>query len=205
MEIYKIEEYKKNRRLVYLSEDAPAFCLYSREIKQFDLTEGEGLSGETFEEIMELLKKRARERTLYLLDDMPRTEGQIRKKLRESYYPEEAIEAALEYCRKKHYVDDLDYALRYIEEKSSKLSGRMIERKLFERYIDKETIEAAFSKCEISESDTVRGLISRKYGDISGLSFEERQKIIKRMLAKGFSYDSIRSAVSETEDRDSLT
>ena len=196
MEIFRIEEYKKSRRLVYLEEEAPAFCLYTKEIRQFDLKEGEELSDETYEEILEILKKRARERALYLLDDMPRSANQIRKKLKEGYYPEEAIEFAVSYCEGKHYVDDLAYAMRYIEEKRDTLSKRMIERKLYERGIDKETMEKAFSECEISETDTVKALIERKYSDIGDMDHEERQKIIRKLLAKGFSYDSIRSAVN---------
>ena len=200
MEIFRIEEYKKSRRLVYLEEEAPAFCLYAKEMKQFDLKEGGELSDETYGEILEILKKRARERALYLLDDMPRSKDQIRKKLKEGYYPTEAIEFAITYCEEKHYVDDLAYAERFIEEKRDLLSKRMIERKLYERGIDKETQEKAFSECGISETDTVKALIEKKYKGILDQGFEERQKIIRKLLAKGFSYDSIKTALGDFED-----
>ena len=88
-EIYKIEDYKANRKLVFLDEDAPAFCLYSKEIRQFELKEGVELKDGVYGEILAVLTKRAKERCLYLLDDMARTEQQIRKKLKEGYYPDE--------------------------------------------------------------------------------------------------------------------
>ena len=92
LEIYKIEEYKKNRKLVYLDEGTPAFCLYTKEIKKYELAEGSIISEEVYGKIVELLSKRARERCLYLLESMARTERQLRDKLKDAYYPEEAID-----------------------------------------------------------------------------------------------------------------
>ena len=105
-EIYKIEDYKANRKLVYLDEDAPAFCLYSKEIRQFELKEGVELTDGVYGEILAVLTKRARERCLYLLDDMARTEQQIRKKLKEGYYPEEAIDSAIAYCTRRAWIQN---------------------------------------------------------------------------------------------------
>ena len=38
MEIYRIEDYKKTKKLVYFSEGIPAFCLYNTTGRQFDET-----------------------------------------------------------------------------------------------------------------------------------------------------------------------
>ena len=195
MLVVKIEEYKKNRKLVYLSEDTPAFCLYTKEIAGFDIEEGKELSGETFEKIMELLSKRARERSLYLLADMARTEYQLRKKLKDGMYPEEAIDSAIEYCKGKHYIDDEDYARRFISSKADRLSRRMIEKKLYEKGIDRDTITLAFEDAGISETDTVRSIISKKYPGMSEWTFEDKQKVIRKLLNAGFSYDAIKDAL----------
>ncbi len=195
MEIYKIEEYKKSRRLVYLDEGAAAFCLYAREVKKYELAEGREISGEVYSEIIELLSKRARERCLYLLESMARTEKQIRDKLKEGYYPEEAIDYAVSYCKEKHYIDDTDYAERYISSKAGSMSKRMIEQKLYQRGIGKEVMELAFSEADIDETAALRDLVQRKYGDTSDLSYDEKQKLIKKLLSKGFSYDSIKQVI----------
>ena len=197
MEIVRIEDYKKNRKLVYLEEDTPAFCLYSKEISQFGLKEGEELSEEVHGRIKELLSKRARERALYLLDDMARTERQIRDRLKEGMYPDEAVEYAVAYCRRKHYIDDGDYARRYITLKAGTYSKRMIEKKLLEKGIDRDTVSEALEELDVSEAETLRELIRKKYGDISDISFEERQKIMRRFLSSGFSYDSVREAMDQ--------
>ena len=113
MEILRIEEYKKNRKLVYLEEGTPAFCLYTKEIRTFGLKEGAVLTDEQYQEIISVLCKRARERSLYLLEDMARTEQQVRRKLREGYYPEEAVDFAISYCKDKHY----DYITAFCADK----------------------------------------------------------------------------------------
>ena len=195
MEILKIEDYKKNRKLVYLEEDTPAFCLYAKEVSRFDLKEGAELTDETYRGITELLTKRARERALYLLADMARTEHQLRKKLRDGMYPEEAIESAVTFCRDKHYIDDKDYAERYISSKSGSLSRRMIEKKLYEKGISREIASAAFEELPDVEEDTIKALIEKKYGDISDLSYEEKQKAVRRLMSAGFAYETIRKAL----------
>jgi len=195
LEIYKIEEYRKNRKLVYLDEGTPAFCLYTKEIKKYELAEGSIISEEVYGKIVELLSKRARERCLYLLESMARTERQLRDKLKDAYYPEEAIEYALSYCKEKHYVDDLDYAERFIASRSATLSKKMIEQKLYQRGIGKDVMEQAFEEADIDEEEALRSLIERKYKDIADLSFEDRQKVIKKLMAKGFSYDAIKAVI----------
>ena len=195
LEIYKIEDYKNNRKLVYLDEGAPAFCLYAREISKYDLKEGDVIPDTIYEEIISLLSKRARERCLYLLDSMARTERQLRDKLRESCYPEESIEAAIEYCKKKHYIDDADYAERFIASKADKLSKRAIEQKLYEKGIDKETVANAFENNDLDEVRTAKALIAKKYGDISDMEYESRIKMVKSIMSKGFSYTVAKEAI----------
>ena len=195
MEIYKIEDYKKNRKLVYLEEGTPAFCLYKKEIEQFALEEGKEIEAGVYDELISLLSKRARERCLYLLDDMSRTEYQLRSRLKEGFYPEEAVENAISYCKGKHYIDDRDYAERYVSIKSDTLSVCMIKRKLMEKGISREIISEVLEDSDITEADTVRRLIQRKYGDISGYDDEQKQKLIRRLLSRGFGYDSIKKAV----------
>ena len=195
MEIYKIEDHKKNRKLVYLEEGTPAFCLYSREIKQFGLEEGKELESPVYDDIITLLSKRARERCLYLLDDMARTEHQIRLKLKEGFYPEEAIDSAVSYCKDKRYIDDRDYADRFISSRADKLSRRMIEQKLYAKGISRETVSEVMEESEIDEKAAVKAAILKKYGDISGCDQEEKQKIIKRLISKGFAYETVKQAV----------
>jgi regulatory protein len=116
--------------------------------------------------------------------------------LKEAFYPDDAIEFAVNYCKDKHYIDDLDYAVRYISIKSEKDPIRMMEKKLRERGIERDILEKAFQEAEISEDTAVENRIKKKYGDITGISFEEKQKLIRKLMSAGFSYDAVKAAVS---------
>ena len=198
-EIYRIEEYKKNRRLVYFDEGAPAFCLYSKEIKKYSLCEGYVITDDMYQEIMELLSKRACERCLYLLDGMARTEKQLRDKLKESFYPDEAVDYAISYCIKRHYIDDLDYAIRFISSRSSTLSRRMTEQKLYQKGIPKDIIEQAFAETDTDETGAIRAIVKKQHIDESSLTYEDRQKLIKKLLSRGFAYDSVKEVLQNID------
>ena len=50
---------------------------------------------------------------------------------------------------------------------------------------------------DINETETVKKILKKKYGDISGYDYEEKQKLIRKLLSKGFSYDAVKTAVSD--------
>ena len=197
MEIYRIEEYRRSRKLVYLDEGAPAFCLYAKEIKSFGLEEGKELPDETYEEILEVLRKRAAERCLYLLTDMARTEGQLRKKLKEGYYPDEAVEYALEYCRRKHYTDDTDYVERYADSKRSSMSKAMMRLKLRDRGVDDADIDRGLEQAGIDDREALESVIPKKMGKVSGddPDMKGRQKVVRSLMSAGFRYDDIKDVM----------
>ena len=95
MYIDKIEPLDKRRSRVYL-DGAFAFALYNGEIRRYRLEEGCEIEEPLYEEILrETVCRRARERALYLLRDMDRTEHELRAKLKISGYPDPAIEEEL--------------------------------------------------------------------------------------------------------------
>nr|MCR5774257.1 recombination regulator RecX [Lachnospiraceae bacterium] len=127
-----------------------------------------------------------------------RTEQQLRRKLAEGFYPEEAADYAIAYCKDKHYIDDEEYARRYIELKTGTLSKKMIEQKLYSRGIGKDITENAFEETGFSEDEAIRSLIRKKIGEVDTYDREERQKVIRKLMSKGFSYDSIRRVLDDT-------
>ena len=81
MKVTKLEPVTKTKYKVYLDEQF-AFVLYKGELSRYKKQEEVELSQETIEEIKtEILVKRAKRRALYLLNQMDRTEEQLRQKL----------------------------------------------------------------------------------------------------------------------------
>ena len=88
MQITQIVELDKKRVKICL-EDGTSFPVYKGEKRQYGLVEGGTLSQELLQEICgEILIKRARNRTMHLLERMDRTESQLRFKLSQGCYPE---------------------------------------------------------------------------------------------------------------------
>ena len=65
--------------------------------------------------LYEIVALRAKKRAMFLLEQMDRTESQLREKLRKNGYPDVCVEEALLYVKKYHYIDDLRYAVHYIK------------------------------------------------------------------------------------------
>lgn len=124
MIVTKVELVSKNRYKVEVDGEF-AFVLYRRELSHYQIREECEVSEESFEQIKkEVIIKRAKLRAMHLLNDMDRTESQLRTKLRQSCYTEDVVEAALAYVKSFGYIDDLDYAKRYIQNRQNQKSKR---------------------------------------------------------------------------------
>ena len=205
MIIESIEAVNTKKKKICL-DNGQVFALYNGEIRHYKLQERAELTEELYEEILEkILKKRSRERMMYLLKGADYTEYQIRQKLKQSFYPEEAIEEAVCFGRLHHYLDDSRYARSYTEQKASRMSRRMLEKKLKEKGISKELIEEALTGLETEEEEALDSLIRRKNVDFSRLDWQERQKICAYFMRKGFAYENILKKINEITGNDYLT
>ena len=126
-------------------------ALYPSEIRKFNIIEGNFLSEEQYRQIEEILYKRGKERALYYLKNSDKTTYQMRSKLREGLYPEAIIDKVIHFLNNYGYIDDLQYAIRFISYNFSKNSSRKISEKLRIKGISKDIIEEAFSN--LSEYD----------------------------------------------------
>lgn len=204
--IVSVIEALNTKKKKIVMDNGLVFALYNGEVRRYKLEEGSSLSDEQYEEILEtILKKRARERMLYLLKGGDYTEHQIRQKLRQGFYPEKAVEEALRFGREYHYLDDSRYAKIYAEQKSARLSRRMLSLKLSEKGIDREIIDRTLAELETEEEDALDALIRKKNIDFSGLTWQERQKICAYFMRKGFAYENILKKINEITGIDYLT
>ena len=91
----------------------------------------------------EKLLQRCKERSLYLLTGTAKTERRLREKLEKSRrYPEEIIAKTMAFLKEYEYLNDYQYALRYLEENGGKRSLRDMKAKLFQRGGDSASLEA---------------------------------------------------------------
>ena len=117
MTVTEIKAITKTRFQVYLDGES-AFVLYKGELRRYHLEKGEELSEEDYEEIRQnIVLKRAKLRAVHLLTDMDRTEYQLKNKLLMGGYPEDIADQAMEYVKSFGYINDREYARRFVENK----------------------------------------------------------------------------------------
>ncbi len=193
MQVMQISGLDKKRMRIFL-EDGRSFVLYRGEVRRYSLEEGAELSDGQYEEICsEILKKRARRRTMHLLEKMDRTEAQIREKLRQGFYPEEIIEDAVAYVKGYHYLDDSRYAENYVRNQREKKSRRKIQMELMAKGIDRELAEQALEEeCQgENEQELILKWVEKKHYSAQTADLKEKQRMYQFLMRKGFQSDDI--------------
>lgn len=203
MTVTRIEEISRSRSKVF-TDDGFAFVLYKGELRLYGIAAGEEISQEVYHSIEEMLTKRAKLRAMNLLKSREYTVKQLRDKLKEGGYPEEAAKTALDYVAGYRYTDDLRYAVSYISGHENDKSRRRIEQDLQTRGIDKATMERAWTEWEEeggsqNEQEMIGRLLKKRHYDPDSADRKEQQKTYAFLLRKGFSGEQIRKAMKTSE------
>jgi len=205
MKIQSVTEVDKKKKKICL-DNGECFVLYNGEARKYQIEDGMELKDLVYQEILQgILRKRARERMLYLLKDSDKTEKQIREKLEAGCYPQSVIDAAVDFGKKYHYIDDERYTENFLQRKCQQLSRKEMEFQLSQKGIPKDIFRRIYERAgdgEIQEEEAIERLLRKKNVNFSAITREERQKIYVYFMRKGFSYDTILKKVNEFETRD---
>lgn len=197
MVVTKIEAVTKTRFKVYVDEEF-AFVLYKGELSRYRIVAEGEISEEMFHKIKkEIILKRAKLRALHLLNDMDRTEAQLRAKLNQGGYTEDIAEQAIAYVKSFGYIEDAGYAGRYILSRQGSKSRKEIYAGLCRKGVSKEEIDRAMEECygEAGELEAVQALVRKKRFDPETATDAEKQKIYGYLARKGFRYETIRQVI----------
>ena len=163
MRITRIEPVTKTKYRVSVDEQF-AFVVYKGELSRFHLKEECELTEDTYAKIKEVLLKRAKLRAMHLLNDMARTESQLRDKLKLGGYPSEITEAAIAYVKSFGYINDDAYIRNFIDSRKDKKSRRELLRK---KHWD-------FACTDPKEKQKIYGYLVRK-----GFRYEDIRQVIQ--------------------------
>lgn len=201
MKVTKIESVTKTKFKVYVEEQF-AFVLYKSELSRYRIVTDEEITEDTFQKIKkEVILKRAKLRALHLLNDMDRTEAQLRTKLKQGLYTEDIIEQTIEYVKSFGYIGDASYARRYIQSRQKNKSKKEIYVELCKKGVAKEEIDSAMEECyeNHEEEEAIRTLLRKKKYNPEQATEAETQKIYGYLARKGFSYDQIRQVIQVSD------
>lgn len=166
--------------------------LYGGEMRRYHIEEGAELPDSVYEQIVnQVLKTRIITRCEYLLNGKAYTVAELRKKLQEGYYPSDLIEMAIEKMLAWHFLDDEDYARRYVELRGKKKSLRELTLELRRKGIDRDLIEDVLAGGEEQQSDTLMRLAEKRCKNENLEDPKIWMKHLRYFMGKGFPYDEI--------------
>lgn len=183
------------------AEGLPPFVLYKGEVSRYHIEEDKDLSMETYREILEeVLIKRAKLRTLRLLEQGDRTKKGLENKLEQNGYPPEAVEEAIAYAESFHYIDDKRYAVNYIQNQRGCKGRARIMMELRNKGVSQEDIDFAFQETEegADTRERIRELIRKKRKSQGTMEEKERQKLYGFLMRRGFASLDILSVLRES-------
>ena len=120
---YVVTDYKKEGRgkVSLCLNEGIRLWLYQGEARQLGLSVGSELSEDEYQSILhDVIGKRAVKRAMHLLERQDRTEHALREKLTQNAYPSEAVEDAISYVKRLHYLDDERFARNFIQIRQEK-------------------------------------------------------------------------------------
>lgn len=179
-----------------------AFVLYRGEMRNFHIEEGRELPEESYRRIMtQILPKRAKLRSMNLLQARDYTRKQLEDKLRQGDYPEACIEEAIAYVASYGYLDDGRYARNYIEYRLQSKTRAQIEAELQRKGVARDVIREAFDELEKAgavqdEAEMIRALLDKRKYCADTADAKERQRMYAYLCRRGFSPELVRKALS---------
>ena len=149
------------------------------------------------------------EKGIFLISLKDRTKKEIRLKLEEKFRNKSAILQAIEKLEELGYLNDLNYAISYIEGRT--YGKNRISYNLFQKGIDKATVEKAYLTLDEEKEDNVddikvEKLIKKNSKKINinnereEKKIKEEQKLIQYLARQGFSLDKIFKKLKEYKE-----
>ena len=149
------------------------------------------------------------EKGIFLISLKDRTKKEVRSKLEEKFRNKSAILQAIEKLEELGYLNDLNYAISYIEGRT--YGKNRISYNLFQKGIDRSTVEKAYltwdeGKKENIDDVKLEKLIDKNSRKINSSNsrdekkLKEEQKLIQYLARQGFSLDKIFKKLKEYKE-----
>jgi regulatory protein len=133
----------------------------------------------------------------------PRSVAEIRRHLHGKRYDDEAIDGAIDKLRAQRYIDDLDFAKYWVEQRSRfrPKGDRALVSELINKGVAHDTIDEALGEMPPeSEADRARRAVARQLTRWESLAPGDRKRKIHAFLAqRGFGYDVIDEVIARPE------
>lgn len=194
--VKEIEAVGKGRYRVKF--DTGVTCLlYRKEMSSFSIEKGKEITAQQYQELLEeVVGKRAKKRALHLLEQMDRTEKQLRDKLLANEYPQSCIDGAIAYVKGFHYLDDSRYASNYVRFSQEKMSRVQMKQKLMQKGIESSVIADAIEEGYVAdEMEQIMALLRKRKFVPEKADEKEFQRTYQYVMRRGFKSSDILKAM----------
>ena len=137
------------------------------------------------------------ERAVGYLSLSPRSTKEIERYLSDKGYDKGVIAQTIKKLDSYHYIDDYAYANSYIKSKSKKYGNFRLAAELRKKGVPQHIIDELL---EGGEEETLA--VAQKY--LSSHKNVDKQKLKRFLAGRGFSWESISSAVSQLEENGAM-
>ena len=149
------------------------------------------------------------EKGIFLISLKDRTKKEVRLKLEEKFWNKNAVLKAIEKLEEFGYLNDLNYAISYIESKT--YGKNRISYNLFQKGIDRSTVEKAYLALDEEKEENIDDVKLEKLIDKNSRKInisnsrdekklKEEQKLIQYLARQGFSLDKIFKKLKEHKE-----
>ncbi|HEV2065615.1 MAG TPA: RecX family transcriptional regulator [Thermomicrobiales bacterium] len=195
---------RDQERVSVFLDDVFAFGLDQQIVLDRGLHTGQTLTEADTAELLALDEtSRATAAALQFLGYRPRSEGEIQRRLRQRGFAQPAIDTTLDKLRGWRYVDDSDFAERWIENRlvHRPRSARLLAQELRQKGVDAGTAAGAIDEAAIDEVADATALAADKMRKLSNLPDDVRTRRVTGFLARrGYGFGVIRAALDGLVD-----
>lgn len=188
---------KKGRVNLFL-DGAYAFSLSIPVTSAAGLHEGQELTSKEVEKLQnDDLLHRSLNSALRYLSPRPRSETEVRNRLRRQGYDADTIQQVIDKLKEQKLIDDADFARFWRENRENfrPRSRRFIEFELRQKGVDAET--AAEITAGLDDELNAYRAAQRKAGSLKGLDYQNfRNRLSAFLKQRGFSYELINRTIN---------
>lgn len=198
MKITKIEQQIKAKgRYSVFVDDKFAFGISELGLINSGLKIGQELSDAGLEDLKaEAKADKLYNQTLSLIMRRPRSRWEIETYLKKKSADEQVSGQILNTLTEKGFVDDVDFARRWVENRRllKSISKRKLELELLQKRVNDAVIKQVLAEDETEEIEVLKKEIEKKRQQTR---YQDETKLMQYLARQGYGYGDIKQALSE--------
>jgi regulatory protein len=150
------------------------------------------------EQLLDGFYRDAMQRAGHLLASRPRSEHELRSRLKSAGYEDKTIERTVARLIDLRLLDDREFAVQWVTERavSKGRSGDALVSELIQKGVERAVAEEAVAAAGIDELAQATDLAARALSKVANRPLEKQaQALLGRLLRRGFPHEIARDAV----------